>query len=496
MKVHFVFASPLVKTKTAPVWEAALPPLGILYLAAYLHRLRPDVELKATDGLLQGMNKTLAEIRSFQPDVLCVSFYTGSALGAYRLINWARQEYSEMVTIAGGPHATALPEDVLTHSATDVVVRGEGERTLATLITLLLDKGKLTADVLASVDGIAFRDRNGLVRVTRSPKSLLDLDEIPFPAWHLLPLSDYRGYHLRKQTPEYPILFSRGCPYDCVFCPNEHWNLSKPKVRFRTPKNIVDEMEGLAHTYSIREFNNLADELNNHPRIALEICEEIKRRRLGVTWKTMLRADKVPERLVRAMAESGCWMASVGIETGNPETMVGIRKGFTHEQVENACRLFKKYGLKVQGYFMLFNAWEENGELCFEDAEASRNTIRYAQRLFSEKLLDYMGWSVTTPYPGSELYWIAVRHGLIKPELAGKWDDWNQNTLFVMKLPGVDELEQARVLRSAQTLGVRASLVRRGVRLVDIPMMGRTALQTLRTELGAALHRNIPSSSG
>lgn len=309
-------------------------------------------------------------------------------------------------------------------------------------------------------------------------------------------MSDYRGYHLCKQTPDYPILFSRGCPFDCVFCANEHWNLSKPKVRFRSPKNIADEMEELANTYGIREFNNVADELNNHPRIAPEICEEIKRRRLGVTWKTMLRADKVPEELVRTMVESGCWMASLGIETGNPETMVGIRKGLTHEQIQNACRLFKKYGLKVQGYFMLFNAWEEDNELCFEDAEMSRNTVRYARRLFSQKLLDYMGWSVTTPYPGSELYGIAVRHGLIKPELVGEWDDWKQNALFVMKLPGVDELQQARVLRWAQTLGAMASLVRRGVRLVDIPMMGRTALQTLRTELGAALHRNIPSSTG
>lgn len=494
MKVHFVFAPPLIKTKTAPIWEATLPPLGILYLAAYLHKVRPDVELKATDGLLQGMDKTLEEIRSFQPDVLCVSFYTGSALGAYSLLNLVKREYPEMITIAGGPHATALPEDVLTRSATDVVVRGEGEHTLAALITLLLDQGKLTADALANVDGVAFRDRDGPVRVTRNPKYLLNLDEVPFPAWHLLPLSDYRGYHLCKQTPEYPILFSRGCPFDCVFCPNQHWNLSKPKVRFRSPKNIVDEMQELVETYGIREFNNVADELNNHPRIAPEICEEIKRRRLDVTWKTMLRTDRVPEGLVRAMAESGCWMASLGIETGNPETMVGIRKRFTHEQVESACRLFKKYGLKVQGYFMLFNVWEEDDELRFEDGEMSRNTIRYARKLFNEKLLDYMGWSVTTPYPGSELYWIAVRYGLIRPELVRKWDDWNQNALFVMKLPGVDELEQARVLRSAQTLGAGASLLRRGVRLVDISMMSRTALQTLRTELGAALHRSIPSS--
>ena len=491
-----MFASPIVRTKSAAVWDAALPPLGILYLAAYLHQTRPDVELKATDGLLHGMDGTLAQVRSFGPDVLCVSFYTGAALGAYELIKRAKQECPEMIVIAGGPHATALPGEVLTCSAADVVVRGEGEHTLTTLITLLLDEGKLTADILPSVRGISFRDHDGSIRVTCNPKHLLDLDEIPFPAWHLLPISDYRGYHLCKQTPEYPILFSRGCPYDCVFCPNEHWNLSKPKVRFRTPKNIVDEMEELVRTYGIREFNNLADEFNNHPHIAPEICAEIKRRKLNITWKTMLRSDHMNDELVREMADSGCWLASLGIETGNPETLASIRKGFTHEQVENACHLLKKYGLKVQGYFMLFNAWEEDSELCFEDAAMSRNTIRYAQKLFSERLLDYMGWSVATPYPGSELYWIAVRHSLIRPELAGRWDDWGQNALFVMKLPGVDELEQARVLRSAQTLGAKASLVREGVRLVDIPMMGRTALQTLRTELAAALHRTRSSSEG
>lgn len=489
MKVHLVFAPPLLKPRAVPIWEAALPPLGILYLASYLKKAVPGVKLKATDGLLRGMDKTLAEVRAFGADVLGISFYTGSALGAYHLANQVKKEEPETFVIVGGPHATAVPGDVLSRSRTDVVVRGEGEQTLATLICELSQHGKLGPEELRDVDGIAYRDRDGSIRVTPPPKYILDLDNISFPAWYLLPLSDYRGYHLCKQTPDYPILFSRGCPYDCVFCPNEHWNLSKPKVRFRSPKNIVDEMEELVRTYGIREFNNLADELNNHPRIAPAICEEIKRRRLGITWKTMLRSDRVLEDLVRAMAESGCWMASLGIETGNPATMVGIKKYFTHEQIESACRLFKKYGLKVQGYFMLFNVWEERGDLRFEDSAMSHNTVRYAERLFNEGLLDYMGWSVTTPYPGSELYQIAMRHNLIKPELVGRWDDWNQNALFVMALPGVPESEQIQVLRNAQALGAKASLLRQGMRLTDIPWMVKTALHTVRAEARLALGR-------
>jgi radical SAM superfamily enzyme YgiQ (UPF0313 family) len=251
----------------------------------------------------------------------------------------------------------------------------------------------------------------------------------------------------------------------------------------------VDEMAELAHTYGIREFNNLADELNNHPTIALGVCQEIKRRKLGVTWKTMLRADHVTEELVRAMAESGCWMASLGIETGNPATMVGIKKRFTHEQIESACRLFKKYGLKVQSYFMLFNVWEDNGDLRFEGIGLSANTVQYAERLFNMGLLDYMGWSVATPYPGSELYQIALRHELIKHELVEHWDDWNQKVLFIMRLPGVSEDDQIRVLSKAQMLGAKASFLRQGIRLADLPMMFKTAIHTLRTEVQLTLSR-------
>jgi len=466
------------------VWDAALPPLGILYLAAYLRREEPDVDISATDGVFQGWNETIKEVQESKPNILCVSFYTGSAIGAYNLINLIKAENPDLLVIAGGPHATALPKDVFANSMADIVVRGEGESILLSLIRKFKKSTYLSNDDLAKVKGIAFRKKDGAIQVNPNDSiQNINLDDIPFPAWDLLPITEYRGYHLSKQTPEAPILFSRGCPHDCVFCPNEHWNLSKPKVRFRSPKNIGDEMEELARNYGIREFNNLADELNNHPRVALEICNEIKRRKLGITWKTMLRSDNVPENLVRAMAESGCWLVSLGIETGNPETMIGIQKHFSHEQIEIACKLIKKYNLKVQGYFMLFNAWEERGKLFFEDCASSMNTVNYAQRLFDAGLLDYMGWSVSTPYPGSELYKIAVRHNMIKPQMVNRWDEWAQTELFVMKFPNCSESEQIRVVRKAQTLGAKASILRNGLRLKDIPMMTKTAIFTIRTEI-------------
>jgi len=198
---------------------------------------------------------------------------------------------------------------------------------------------------------------------------------------------------------------------------------------------------------------------------------------------TQLRPDKVPEDLVRVTAESGCWLTAIGIETGNPETLKGIRKHFTHEQIEQSCRNIKKFGIKLQGYFMLYNAWEENGELRYEDTRMSRHTIAYADRLFSQGWLDFMGWSVAIPYPGSELYQIAFRHGLIPPEGEGRWNEWAQKGLSVMALPGVDRREQAKVLRKAQFHGTRAALLRGGIRRKDIPLMLRSAVQTVRTAI-------------
>ena len=336
MKVHFVFAPPLKKSVVINVWEAAMPPLGILYLASFLRKAIPSIDIRVTDGMLLGRNKTLEEIRAFDPNVLCVSFYTGSTLGAFELINIMKSENPHLVIITGGPHASAQPEEVLLRSKANLVVRGEGEQVLARLIRSLEKKLKFSIEDYKSFEGIAYMGPNGKVQ-QNSPSTLIrNLDEFPFPAWDLINPKSYRGYHLSKQIPDFPILFSRGCPHDCIFCSNEHWNLSKPKVRFRTPSNIVDEMESLVRDYGIREFNNVADELNNHPRLALEICAEIKSRKLGITWKTMLHADRVSEELVQAMAESGCWLVSLGIETGNPETMRGVRKNLTHGKIEAA----------------------------------------------------------------------------------------------------------------------------------------------------------------
>lgn len=288
------------------------------------------------------------------------------------------------------------------------------------------------------------------------------------------------------------MMISRGCPADCTFCANFHWKLSKPFLRVRSPKNVVDEMEHLCRQ-GYREVQDMSDEFNNHPRNAIAICREIIDRGLDITWKTCLRAHPLPEELVQVMAQSGCWLVNLGIESSNAETLRGIKKLVTLEQVEKACKLLKEYGIKVQGLFMLFNVWEQDGELQYESVEMTKNTLRFAKRLIDQGLLDYIGWSITTPYPGSELYEIACRYSLIKEGLVENWDAWISNDPFVMQLPGVTQAEMTALKRQGSLLRAKCILRSGHFGLKDLGLFGRKAAKVFLSEISARFEkRNLP----
>jgi hypothetical protein len=145
------------------------------------------------------------------------------------------------------------------------------------------------------------------------------------------------------------------------------------------------------------------------------------------------------------MAKSGCWLAFVGIESGNQATLDGINKKIKIEDVEHSCQLLKKYGIKVFGLFMTFNVWEQNGELKYEGIQESLNTLRFAKSMTNRKLLDYLSWTITTPFPASPLWDTAMKFHLVPEENLGKWELWDTNWNLVMKLPDVSEKDWNRI---------------------------------------------------
>ncbi|OGW75760.1 MAG: hypothetical protein A2Z72_01295 [Omnitrophica bacterium RBG_13_46_9] len=464
MKAQFIFAPPKTRVKLSDLVEKVYPPLGILYLAGYIRRYLPKVEIEVTDGLLVGWERAAAAIKKFGPDILFLSYITPCAIGAYAMAEYAKEILPGVITVFGGPHATALPSEAFERSKADFVIIGEGEETALQLIKTVSDRQK----DFSRIDGLLWIDKNKII--SNAPRQFIaDIDSIPFPARDMIDMQSYKGWFVHRKVPETSILFSRGCPFDCTFCTNAVWKSSRPWLRLRSPKAIADEMEYLKRL-GIKEVFDNSDEFNCNMPFAVAVCEEIKKRKLNMPWKTQLRAFPFSEELARKMAESGCWYVHLGIESGNERTLRGIKKNITLEQCESACRILKRYGIKIFGLFMLFNAWEESGKLEFEGVKETKKTLGFAKRMIDKKLLDYMSCTITTPYPGSHLFDIARRHSLMRKELLEDWARWLTDESFIMKLPGVTDKEASHLYFNGSLLRGYCYLKSGNWSLKDVPV--------------------------
>lgn len=444
MKVHFVFAPPRGAPNPSHLMAGVAPPLGLLYVAAFVRRHLPDLELAVTDGTPLGLSDALAEVRRTGADVLFLSCVTSTALGAYALADAVKRDSPRTLVVLGGPHGSALPDEALRRSATDLVVVGEGERTAVEVLREFQSGRPDWSRVL----GLAWRGPAG--PVLNAPRPLVpDLDEFPFPARDLVRATDYDGWFLTRRSPDTLLVTARGCPHGCSFCANSVFRRS---LRLRSPGNIVAEVERLRTDHGIREFFDVSDEVNTDLDHARALCEAIRTRLPGFAWKCQVRATHLPEDLVRDLARSGCWYVQVGIESASDRTLRGVGKGTTTADVERALSLLKQYGIQVFGLFMPFHAWDDGGRLAFEGVEDTGRTLRWARDLHSRRLIDWMSWSIPMPWPGAPLYDLARRHGLFRDGADGDWDRWAPQGEFVFDLPGVPRNAMSRLYAQGSLL--------------------------------------------
>lgn len=448
MKVHLINA-PWIERKgktdaTVEVGETKFTPYGVLYLAGYLRESVKDVEIRVTDGLVEGVFGTLKKAKQFSPDIVGISSTTANSTGAYQFSHLVRKELPDTLIVMGGTHATSMPMDVLKRSAIDLVIIGEGELVFTEIVKKYAKVKSRDAKHYAGIKGLAYLEK-GVLKQTGLMPLIQNIDDIPFPARDLIDMSPYKGWVLAKKQPETNIFSTRGCPFNCTFCSNPVWKVQKPWIRLRSPGNIMDEVEEMRDKFGFREYFDQSDEMNSSVKWAIRVAQEKVNRKIDMPWKAQMRADLVTEELAKNLAKSNLWYVHLGIESGNESVLKGIGKNITLEQVIRACRLLKKYNIKVAGLFMLFNIWEENGRLVYEGLQETRNTLKFAKKLLKNKLVDYISWTQTTPYPGSRLWDIAVRHNIIKPEYMGKWENWNEVWSFVVDLPGVSERDKMKI---------------------------------------------------
>ena len=405
----------LVQPAQVKGFSSAQPPMGLGYIASVLQQKGCEVRLLDANAEGLSVEDTVNVIKCQKPDLVGLTVTTPLSPSALEMARRLRKIEKPPILVAGGPHATVLPEELFQDGLFDYVVRGEGEITMGELTERLL--GGLAVD---DVQGLSWQKDGEIVH---NPDRQLhpNIEEFPYPDWSLFPLKRYSSL-ARRNDFCLPITTSRGCPFACTFC---YKGVFGRKLRMRSPQDVVDEWQFLIERYGAKEIAVLDDTFSAKIDRAIEICDLLVERGLDNTpWSTTngIRVDNVTPELFRSMKKAGCYRVYFGIESGVQRVIDLLNKKITIEQVKNAVKLAKQAGLEVGGYFMLGNVGET-----LKDID---DTIEFALELG----LDIVQFTIATPYPGTVMFEQIKKDGEL---LIDSWEDLASYGTLVFKL---DEL--------------------------------------------------------
>jgi radical SAM superfamily enzyme YgiQ (UPF0313 family) len=362
------------------------PPLGLCSLAAYLET--GGHEIRIIDAEAEGLDTTqvVERIDAAHPDMVGITATTPMMPGTEVLAKEINDRLNIPVVL-GGPHVTAMPLETLRRCQHfDYGVYGEGEETFLDLVNHLEKGGEVKG-----IKGLVYREKGEVVKTELRPL-LKDLDALPFPDRGLLTLENYRWSVPKKGTTKFTTIMStRGCPFHCVFCSQS--TVFGREVRYRSPENVLDEMEEIVENFGVRHLVFIDDTLTLKRQRVVEICRGILERGLEVTWEGWTRAHTVDEELLRLMKKAGLVRISFGIESGNPRILKAIKKGVSLEAIKRAYRMAKRVGLETRGSVMLGHP--------FETRQTAIETLEFIRSL---EECDQVHINIMTPYPGTELY--------------------------------------------------------------------------------------------
>jgi radical SAM superfamily enzyme YgiQ (UPF0313 family) len=362
------------------------------------------VDLLDAAALELGLRQVMQRVAAIRPRAVGFTALTSSLHRAVALASSLRVAFPDMLTLVGGPHASAEPMQVMhRHQCFDLLVFGEGELTLLEIMQLYRNKGygrsALLAggEELASIAGIIFRD-NGRVRPTAPRQLIGDLDILPLPARDLLPMERYRPLpNQYRRLPVVHVAFTRGCPYRCSFC--SAGSVFGRKVRRMSVPRVMEELEHLVSRYGAREISFWDENLTLNRDWMSRLCVALRTGGFDLTWTCYARVDAVDPSLLSRMKAAGCFNIFYGFESGSQELLDRIDKGIHLEDSIRACRWTREAGIEVRGSFML--------GLPGETPALGGRTIRFALELEP----DYAQFCLTTPYPGTRLYAEAEQFG-------------------------------------------------------------------------------------
>ncbi|MBN2453409.1 MAG: radical SAM protein [Candidatus Omnitrophica bacterium] len=371
------------------------PPLGILYCAGVLQR--HNVPVKVVDGCIGGGDAILKKAMEFRPTIIGITCPTYARSKALKTAETLKKAHPETKILFGGAHPTVMGRHLLeNYPFIDMVAMGESDFLLPDICNGIGPE---------NIPGLGFRKGAKPVLNAKRP-NIEDLDAIPFPAWDLIDarkyLTDDRGIFEGVNLDAEPcafLVFSRGCVGNCNFCSNK---LTWDRWRHRSPKNTADEIELLNKKYGIRHFHFNDDCFSADTEAAIELCDEVTRRKLKIFFDAVTRVDCINEKLLRSMRSAGCYKISFGIETASPRLLKIMHKSVNMDRAVKSIQLTVDSGIQADIFIIagcIGETWETVNE-----------TVDFLNRIRPSRVSVSPGLMV---FPGTRLYEHAKKENFI-----------------------------------------------------------------------------------
>jgi anaerobic magnesium-protoporphyrin IX monomethyl ester cyclase len=397
-----------------PVRVGAKPisfPLGLAYVAAYLREHGHDVHVLDINGHRLSEDEVLWSIKSAPYDIIGIGGIITTYSYVKRLCRAVKEAYPGTPIVVGGTVASSIPELFLSRVDADIVVLGEGELTMADLLSCV-EHG----EDIRTVAGLWIK-RDGRPVHTGKRERIDDLDALPMPAWDLLPVEIYiknlsENLESADRIPAWvtesigriramSLISSRGCPQQCTFC---YRNFGR-KIRLRSNAKVIEEMRVLTARYGINLFEFADEAFTVNKKRTIEFCDALETERLSIAYRVCgVRVDQIDEKLMRRLKETGCYRVLYGIEHGSRKILDVMKKGVSPEDNVKAVRVAQKVGILCNAPMVLGMPGED------------RDTIEEARRFYKKLGVREMGVFFATPYPGTELWDMAKQMGRIGDE--------------------------------------------------------------------------------
>lgn len=404
------------KSREKMIW----PQTSLAYIAAMVPE---HMSVRIIDAIAEEMDfdTFLAEVQREKPRIY-VSYIIGSTFTSdARGVQEAKKVGA--ATIAVGTHVSAVPQNTLELiPELDFVIRHEPEMSFADILERVTN-GKPLDGLL----GCTYRNGDGRIVLGADRPLLKNLDDLPIPRQHLLPLDRYQMPFLGRRYTW--VLTNRGCPYSCTYCfEGVVWGKS---VRYRSARSIFKELEYLAG-HNVRNVLFLADLFTYDRKGVMELCDLIIESGLKVRWTCNSRVDTLDEQMTRKMKQAGCWLIAFGIESGSQTVLDNVKKDAKVEQARATIEMCNRLGVRTWGYFII--------GLPGETRQTVRETIDFAKSI----PLDIALFHVAMPYAGTEFYFQAVANGWLN---TSEWTHFDMNDSAVV---GYDDFTSEEILKATK----------------------------------------------